>query len=434
MSPSDEHPRGGTVDAPWQVREVSRRIGDWISRLGRVWVEGQVAEITIRPGQGLSFLVLRDTSSEVSLQIAAPRGVVDAVGGPLTEGARVVVHASVEWWERRGEVRLKALEIRPVGLGELLALLEARRRLLAQEGLFDDSRKRPLPFLPRRVGLICGRASAAEHDVVENARRRWPAVEFEVRTVAVQGPEAAGAVRAALIDLDAMAEVDVIVITRGGGSFEDLLPFSDESLVRAVAAAFTPVVSAIGHEEDSPLLDLVADVRASTPTDAARRIVPDVREERAAVRDFRDRLRSRVVMRLTHDTRELASIRSHPSVRDPRSLLVDRQRLVAELRSRLRSRIDVRLRHEGALAAGRRAELRALSPQATLERGFAVVRTLDHTGVITRTDQLTTSERVDVRLATGSFVADVVTVTAAPDSTPPSDPPTTSRKETHGRP
>lgn len=429
MSPPDEHPRGGTPDAPWQVREVSRRIGDWISRLGRVWVEGQVAEITIRPGQGLSFLVLRDTSSEVSLQIAAPRGVVDAVGGPLTEGARVVVHASVEWWERRGEVRLKAVEIRPVGLGELLALLEARRRLLAQEGLFDDSRKRRLPFLPRRVGLICGRSSAAEHDVIENARRRWPAVEFEVRTVAVQGPEAAGAVRAALVELDALAEVDVIVITRGGGSFEDLLPFSDESLVRAVAAAFTPVVSAIGHEEDSPLLDLVADVRASTPTDAARRIVPDVREERAAVRDFRDRLRSRVMLRLTHDTRELASIRSHPSVRDPRSLLVDRQRLVAELRSRLRSRIDVRLRHEGALAAGRRAELMALSPQATLERGFAVVRTLDHAGVITRADQLTAPERVDVRVATGSFVAQVVTV-----SPEPSPPPTESRKEPHGRP
>ena len=408
---------------------MSRRIGDWISRLGRVWVEGQVAEITIRPGQGLSFLVLRDTSSEVSLQIAAPRGVVDAVGSPLTEGARVVVHASVEWWERRGEVRLKAVEIRPVGLGELLALLEARRRLLAQEGLFDDSRKRRLPFLPRRVGLICGRSSAAEHDVVENARRRWPAVEFEVRTVAVQGPEAAGAVRAALLELDAMAEVDVIVITRGGGSFEDLLPFSDESLVRAVAAAFTPVVSAIGHEEDSPLLDLVADVRASTPTDAARRIVPDVREERAAVRDFRDRLRSRVMLRLTHDTRELASIRSHPSVRDPRSLLVDRQRLVAELCSRLRSRVDVRLRHEGALAAGRRAELMALSPQATLERGFAVVRTLDHAGVITRADQLTAPDRVDVRVATGSFVAQVVTVT--PD---PSAPSTKSRKEPHGRP
>ena len=408
---------------------MSRRIGDWISRLGRVWVEGQVAEITIRPGQGLSFLVLRDTSSEVSLQIAAPRGVVDAVGSPLTEGARVVVHASVEWWERRGEVRLKAVEIRPVGLGELLALLEARRRLLAQEGLFDDSRKRRLPFLPRRVGLICGRSSAAEHDVVENARRRWPAVEFEVRTVAVQGPEAAGAVRAALLELDAMAEVDVIVITRGGGSFEDLLPFSDESLVRAVAAAFTPVVSAIGHEEDSPLLDLVADVRASTPTDAARRIVPDVREERAAVRDFRDRLRSRVMLRLTHDTRELASIRSHPSVRDPRSLLVDRQRLVAELCSRLRSRVDVRLRHEGALAAGRRAELMALSPQATLERGFAVVRTLDHAGVITRADQLTAPERVDVRVATGSFVAQIVTV-----SPEPSPPPTKSRKEPHGRP
>ena len=406
---SDEqsHPRGGSADAPWQVREVSRRIGDWIGRLGRVWIEGQVAEITIRPGQGLSFLTLRDSTAEVSLQIAAPRAVIEAAGAPLTDGTQVVVNAGIEWWERRGEIRLKAFHIRPVGLGELLVVIETRRRLLAAEGLFDEERKRALPFLPRRVGLICGRSSAAMTDVIENARRRWPAVEFEVREVPVQGPDSAVAVRAAVTELDRIPEVDVIVITRGGGSFEDLLPFSDESLLRAVAAAFTPVVSAIGHEEDSPLLDLVADVRASTPTDAARRIVPDVREQRAGVRDARDRIRARVVGRLAADERSLAVVRTHPALRNPQALLSERVRIISDLRQRGRSAVSVRIRHEFVAAAGRRAELMALSPQGTLDRGFAVVRRLDGARVISRSDQLIENERVTVRLASGSFLADV---------------------------
>ncbi len=410
MSPTPDeqaHPRGGSADAPWQVREVSRRIGDWIGRLGRVWIEGQVAEITIRPGQGLSFLTLRDSTAEVSLQIAAPRAVIEAAGAPLTDGTQVVVNAGIEWWERRGEIRLKAFHIRPVGLGELLAVIETRRRLLAAEGLFDEERKQPLPFLPRRVGLICGRASAAMTDVIENARRRWPAVEFEVREVPVQGPDSAAAVRAAVAELDRIPEVDVIVITRGGGSFEDLLPFSDESLLRAVAAAFTPVVSAIGHEEDSPLLDLVADVRASTPTDAARRVVPDVREQRAAVRDARDRIRARVVSRLAADDRSLAVVRTHPALRNPQSLLSERVRIIGDLRQRGRSAVSVRLRHEHVAAGGRRAELMALSPQATLDRGFAVVRRSVSGQVISRADQLTERDTITVRVASGSFTADV---------------------------
>ncbi len=410
MSPTPDeqaHPRGGSADAPWQVREVSRRIGDWIGRLGRVWIEGQVAEITIRPGQGLSFLTLRDSTAEVSLQIAAPRAVIEAAGAPLTDGTQVVVNAGIEWWERRGEIRLKAFHIRPVGLGELLAVIETRRRLLAAEGLFDEERKQPLPFLPRRVGLICGRASAAMTDVIENARRRWPAVEFEVREVPVQGPDSAAAVRAAVAELDRIPEVDVLVITRGGGSFEDLLPFSDESLLRAVAAAFTPVVSAIGHEEDSPLLDLVADVRASTPTDAARRVVPDVREQRAAVRDARDRIRARVVSRLAADDRSLAVVRTHPALRNPQSLLSERVRIIGDLRQRGRSAVSVRLRHEHVAAGGRRAELMALSPQATLDRGFAVVRRSVSGQVISRADQLTERDTITVRVASGSFTADV---------------------------
>jgi len=428
MTTTDPQPRGGTPESPWQVREVSARIGDWLGRLGRVWIEGEVAQLTLRPG--LSFLVLRDSSSEVSLQVVASRPVLEAAGAlnmgpatgaasPLADGMRVVVHAAVEWWDRKGELRLRATEIRPAGVGELLAVIEARRRLLAAEGLFDDSRKRPLPFLPRRVGLVCGRGSAAMTDVVENARRRWPAVEFELREVPVQGPESARAVRAALIELDAEPEVDVIVITRGGGSFEDLLPFSDESLLRAVAAAVTPVVSAIGHEEDSPLLDLVADVRASTPTDAARRVVPDAREQRRLVRDTRDRIRARIVARISLEAREVAVLRARPALATPLALLADRVRGVELLRQQARSSVRVRLRHEAVATSGRRAELMALSPQGTLDRGFAVVRRLDRSGVITSSDQAREAEELDVRLARGSLVVTVTEVAA--DATPPGE-------------
>ena len=412
----ETHPRSGTAELPWQVREVSERIGDWIGRLGRVWVEGQIAELTVRSGHGLAYLTLRDSVTEVSLPFVASRSVIESIGSPLTEGAHVVVQAGVEWWNRRGEVKLRALDIRPVGLGELLAVLEARRRTLAAEGLFDDSRKRALPFLPRRVGLICGRGSAAMTDVIENARRRWPAVQFEVREVPVQGPDSAPAVRRALADLDSVPDVDVIVITRGGGAFEDLLPFSDEALVRAVASSFTPVVSAIGHEEDSPLLDLVADVRASTPTDAARRVVPDVREQLRGVGQVRDRMRARLTARLTSETRELAAIRTHPALRDPGALLRDRARLVRDLRADARRTVDERLRHESSRALGRRNHLMALSPQGTLERGFAVVRLIDEGVVVTGSDQVTRGTSIDIRVARGSLRATVT------DATPPTAP------------
>ena len=401
---------------PWQVREVSERIGDWIGRLGRVWIEGQIAEFTVRPGHGLAYLTLRDSVTETSLPLVAARSVIDAMGTPLTDGAHVVVQAGVEWWTRRGAVKLRAGEIRPVGLGELLAVLEARRRTLAAEGLFDASRKRTLPFLPRRIGLICGRGSAAMADVIENAHRRWPAAIFDVREVPVQGPDSAPAVRRALADLDSVVDVDVIVITRGGGSFEDLLPFSDEALVRAVSAAFTPVVSAIGHEEDSPHLDLVADVRASTPTDAARRVVPDVREQLRGVGQARDRMRGRLTQRLTSEVRAVAAIRTHPALRDPGVLLRERSRTLGDLRSAGRRIVHARIRHEYSLALGRRNHLMALSPQATLERGFAVVRLVDSHQVITGTEAVSAGAAIDVRLARGSLRATVTDV--APSSSP----------------
>ena len=240
-----------TAEQPLPVRTVARHISEWVSRLGKVWVEGQVTEVSKRPGT--VFLTLRDPVADVSLRLTCSRGVCDAVVPPLADGARVVVHAKPDFYLSRGTLSLVAYEIRPVGVGELLARLERLKGVLAQEGLFAASRKKPLPFLPGVVGLVTGRASAAERDVLENARRRWPAVRFDVREVAVQGHLAVEQVVGALRSLDAAPEVDVIVLARGGGSVEDLLPFSDEALCRAVAACRTPVVSAIGHEPDSPL-------------------------------------------------------------------------------------------------------------------------------------------------------------------------------------
>ena len=253
-------------ESPAAVRTISRMLSDWIGRLGAVWIDGQVAEYRQRPGARNHYLVLRDTDVDMSLTVVADSSVVGRLDPPLAEGQRILVFAKPDFWAARGTLSLRAREIRPVGLGALLAELARLREVLAAEGLFAPERKKPLPFIPQRIGLICGRASAAMEDVLVNARERWPAIAFEVREVPVQGVQAVPAVTAALTELDAMPEVDVIILARGGGSVEDLLPFSHETLVRAVAGCRTPVVSAIGHEQDAPLVDFVADLRASTPT------------------------------------------------------------------------------------------------------------------------------------------------------------------------
>src|SRR5580658_3118952 len=278
-----------SAEAPVPVRTMLRLVGDWVGKLGRVWVEGQIAELNKRGST--VYLTLRDPLAAVSVRVICPRTVFDLTDPPPGPGARVVVFAKPDFNTTRGSFALTAIEVRQVGIGELLARLERLRKELAAEGLFTAERKRRPPFLPRVIGLICGRDSAAERDVRRTAAARWPAVQFRVEQVAVQGSQAVPDVIDALHRLDSDADIDVIIITRGGGSVEDLLPFSDESLVRAVAACRTPVVSAIGHEQDSPLLDYVADVRASTPTDAAKRVVPDVSEQLALVGQLRDRAR-----------------------------------------------------------------------------------------------------------------------------------------------
>ncbi|MER6011088.1 exodeoxyribonuclease VII large subunit [Streptomyces bluensis] len=397
-----------SADAPLPVGEVSRLIGGWIDRLGAVWVEGQITQLSRRPGAGVVFMTLRDPSHDISVSVTCYRQVFDAVAGIVSEGARVVVHAKPEWYAPRGQLSLRAAEIRPVGVGELLARLEQLKKSLASEGLFAPERKKPLPFLPQLIGLVCGRASAAERDVLENARHRWPAVRFEVRNVAVQGVHAVPQVVQAVKELDALDHVDVIIVARGGGSVEDLLPFSDEQLIRAVASCRTPVVSAIGHEPDNPLLDHVADLRASTPTDAAKRVVPDVGEEYERVRWLRDRGRRCVEALIEREERGLAHALARPSMEDPHRMVDERADRVAALVDRSRRCLGHHLDRADSELAHTHARVVALSPAATLKRGYAVLQKTD--GHVVRAPQeVTDGEPLRARVAEGEFTVRVDT-------------------------
>ena len=355
---------------PLPLRSVSTMIASWIARLGEVWVEGQVAQLTRRPGVSTTFLTLRDTDANISMTVTCPRQLVDSAN--VVEGARVVLRARPDFYAERGALSLRASDIRQVGLGELLARLEQLRRLLSQEGLFAADRKRALPFWPHTIGLITGRASAAEHDVVENSRRRLPGARFRIEHAATQGVSAVSDIVAALRRLDADPEVDVIVIARGGGSVEDLLAFSNETLLRAVFACRTPVVSAIGHETDVPLLDHVADVACSTPTAAARRLVPDLAEERLLIADARSRGRRVIVARVE---RERAAISDVPErlTAAITGRLSRGQAEVADARRRIERLTQARLIAARTDVDHVRARVAALSPLATLSRGYAVV-------------------------------------------------------------
>ncbi|MFG1602985.1 exodeoxyribonuclease VII large subunit [Actinoplanes sp. NPDC049265] len=389
-----------SADEPWPVRVVSQKLQAWVARLGWVWVDGQVAQISRRPGSTVVFLTLRDPSADLSLTVTTHRDVLDAGAPELAEGARVTLHAKPEFYPARGTLSLRADEIRQVGLGELLARLEQLKKLLGAEGLFARERKRRLPFLPQRIGLITGRASAAERDVLMNTRRRWPSVDFRVVNVPVQGPTAVPQIIDALKVLDGDDTVDVIVIARGGGSVEDLLPFSDEALCRAVFGARTPVVSAIGHETDAPLLDYVADVRASTPTDAAKRLVPDLGEERQLIDSARRRLDRAVLTMVDREQHRLDAWRSRPSLARPETLVEARATEVTALRDRAVRSLEHRLRRADDDLRHTVARLRALSPRSTLQRGYAIVQRADG-HVVRAADEVKTDDHLRVRLAEG---------------------------------
>jgi exodeoxyribonuclease VII large subunit len=401
-----EIPRS-TPEQPWPVRVVSQKIGSWIARLGWIWVDGQVAQITRRPGNTTVFLTLRDPSADLSLTVTTNRDVLDLGAPDLADGARILVHAKPEFYAARGTLSLRADEVRRVGVGELLARIEHLKKLLAAEGLFDRARKRRLPFLPNRIGLITGRASAAERDVLTNARRRWPAVDFRIVNVAVQGPSAVPQMVDALAVLDRDETIDVIVLARGGGSFEDLLPFSDEALCRAVFACRTPVVSAIGHETDTPLVDFVADARASTPTDAAKRVVPDLAEEQRIIGQARQRLDRTLRHLVDREQHRLDAIRSRPALARPEAMVEVRAADVAALAERAGRYVRHRLDRADAELDHTVARLRALSPAATLDRGYAIVQRAGGGSVIRSPADVVTGERLRVRLARGELTAAV---------------------------
>ncbi|WP_421732597.1 exodeoxyribonuclease VII large subunit [Cellulomonas sp.] len=393
-----------TPDRPWPVRHLAPKIADYIAKMPPVWVEGQV--LNLKKWNTLYFLTLRDTDLDMSLSVTAPASAIDRLADKLADGAHLVVHARPQFHAKKGTLTFAADDVRLVGLGELLARIEHLKGILGAEGLFEPSRKRALPFLPAVVGLIVAQQGDAEHDVVSNARARWSAVQFEIRRVTVQGPRAVPEVSAAIAELDRDPRVDVIVVARGGGSFEDLLPFSNESLVRVAAACRTPLVSAIGHHLDTPLLDLVADFRASTPTDAAKRVVPDVSEERARVTQARLRARAALTMRLTREQTGLDHWRSRPVLVNPTTLVDVHEHRVVALRESARRSLHTALVHGRAEVAGLAAQVRALSPAATLDRGYAVVRRADG-HVVRDPAEVAAGDALRIRVARGELAAQV---------------------------
>ncbi|WP_167995973.1 exodeoxyribonuclease VII large subunit [Arthrobacter pigmenti] len=414
-----------SADRPWPLHVLSEKLKAHIERAPAAWVEGQVIELNKRGT--MCFVTLRDIDAEISLSLTVWGTVMDRLSIPLERGSRVVARLKADFWVKSGRLSMQAWDIRPVGLGDLLARIERLRQSLAAEGLFASHRKKPLPLLPHRIGLITGRDSDAKKDVLRNARLRWPAVEFEIREVAVQGVSAVSQMRSALSELDRMPGVDVIIIARGGGSLEDLLPFSNEDLVRAVSSATTPIVSAIGHEADHPLLDDVADLRASTPTDAAKRVVPEVTEELQRIRQARTQLSRCVAQLVSRESERLTHLRSRPVLAQPIGMVTVRHEDLLRIRKRITTAMDSAVAREADRVLHLRAQVRSLSPQNTLDRGYAVVQTEDGS-VVREAETVAPSSMLAIRVASGRLAARTVGVDGAPGQPGMSAPETSSKK------
>ncbi|GJF13814.1 exodeoxyribonuclease 7 large subunit [Mycolicibacterium cyprinidarum] len=399
---------GQSADNPFPVRGVAIRVAGWIDKLGAVWVEGQIAQLTLKPNSKTAYITLRDPAADMSLSLTCPRDLVINAPVKMTDGTRVIVFGKPNFYTGRGTFSLRVSEIRAVGVGELLLRIERLRGLLDAEGLFDPRLKRPIPFLPGTVGLITGRASAAEHDIIAVASTRWPAVQFAVRNTVVQGPNAVPQIVEALRALDADPAVDVIVLARGGGKFEDLLPFSDETLCREIAKCTTPVISAIGHEPDNPLCDLVADLRAATPTDAAKRVVPDSAAEQALVADLRRRSARALRSWVNREQHTLSQLRSRPVLARPLDAVHARAEEIHRARSAGRRDITRMLTAESDRIGHLSARLSTLGPAATLARGYAVVQTLARSGepaVLHSVADAAAGTQLRVRVADGAILA-----------------------------
>ncbi|MFJ6679049.1 exodeoxyribonuclease VII large subunit [Microbacterium sp. NPDC091382] len=400
--PDAVHPRDSSPETPTSVSRLNETIRDFVQKWGSVWVEGEITAWNLRGGH--VFGRLKDAGGDGMLSFRMWSSTLQRTPGDLKVGDRVVACVKADYFTKTGDFSFTVSSMRHVGLGDQLERLERLRSTLRAEGLFDPERKKPLPFLPHMIGLITGERSDAEKDVHRNAELRWPHVRFRTIHAAVQGDRCVPETLAALRALDADPEVDVIVIARGGGDPQTLLGFSDERLLRAVAAASTPVVSAIGHENDHPLLDDVADLRASTPTDAAKRVVPDVSEQRAVVQQLRSRARTRLTQRVAHDITALAQLRSRPVLRDPESMLTSRAHEIVALSSRGREMMTRRWDAAARTTAELRASLRALSPGATLDRGYAIAH-LAGGAIVRDAHQAPAGTDVVVTVGRGSFAA-----------------------------
>ncbi|KGJ80350.1 exodeoxyribonuclease VII large subunit [Cryobacterium roopkundense] len=402
-----------TVETPWPVALLSNKIRGYIERLGTVWVEGEVTQWGASGGN--VYGKLKDLSEDATVSFTIWSSVRSRLTGDFAQGDRVVALVKPSYWVKGGTLTMQVFELRHVGLGDLLERLERLRKQLAGEGLFDASRKKPLPFLPHCIGLVTGKDSDAEKDVIRNAQLRWPAVTFRVAHAIVQGDRAAGEIVSAIQRLDADPEVDVIIVARGGGDFQNLLAFSDEGVVRAAAACSTPLVSAIGHEADRPLLDEVADLRASTPTDAAKRVVPDVTDELNRVQQAKARLSTRLTGILSQEVDRLTQLRSRPVLAGTDWIIDSRSEDLTRYVARGAELVERTVERAASVVLDLRSQLRALSPQGTLDRGYAIVQ-LDTGHVLHTPEQARAGTPLLITLARGTVNA--TATESAPDVAP----------------
>ncbi|MDO4908295.1 MAG: exodeoxyribonuclease VII large subunit [Corynebacterium sp.] len=395
---------GSSADAPVSVSTFNDLLGNWIERCGTIWVEGELSAANYQSNWHYAFLTLCDMDSDAIVQVLAPGR--DFQQWDIAKGDHVVVYGHPNFYRKRGEFRFMATEIKKVGLGQLLEEIEKLRRTLYAEGLCAPERKKKLPFLPNKVGLITGKDSAAQQDVMRIATERWPEVSFRVINTQVQGSLAVPQVMEALALLDADPEVDVIIIARGGGSLEDLLPFSREPLARAVAAAQTPVVSAIGHEPDNPVLDDVADVRAATPTHAAKIVVPDVAEEREILRRAHESLNASLRNWVERERSLIEALRSRPVLAQPLATIERFEQEVDFDRGRALRALSIRLDSEEATVRNLAAQVNSLGPTATLSRGYAIVQVGNPPGEIVETvDRVQPGSQLRIRVLDGAISA-----------------------------
>lgn len=405
--PLDQLPRlarDTTPENPWPVSVLSQKFHQAVLKWPEAWIEGQIVEINMRRASS-GYITLRDNTEEVSISVMGFRQFV-AKAREFKQGDRVVVHGKADIWVKATRLSFVADDIRRVGAGDLKAQIDELRKRLKGEGLFDQDRKVPLPEFPRCIGLICAPQARAEGDIVTNVNLRWPAVRFKIVHVHVQGTQCPPDVIAAIRQLDADPEVDVIIVARGGGSFEDLIGFSDEGVVRATAACDTPIVSAIGHEDDWTLIELAADLRASTPTDAAKRVVPDVREQWQLVANAIGQMRMRIGSRVDNEMRLIEGYANRPSLTHPATMLEPHERFVDDAVQRMRRGLTRILDDATMTVEKQHATLTALSPQSTLNRGYAVVQTADG-HVLDDAARATVGDPITVTLRKGSVVAEV---------------------------